>query len=172
MDDKKKGKKAKATTSFVESLTTDDATDKEVRSDLVDLIKSFFRMLKTTIIHDVNNKATISIIEQCVSLLNKAIQSDGVISIQQSDQKIFINKTVLSVGLSSYMTMRNLVDLLESRKVGGVTFSGEVTTEQPKAVLQTCRGDAGISPCAAADVCHIKGRPVARHTADDCFDGV
>jgi HD-GYP domain-containing protein (c-di-GMP phosphodiesterase class II) len=133
--DKKLGKKAKATTSFVESLATDASPDKEVRSDLVDLIKSFFRMLKTTIIHNLNNKATISIIEQCVSLLNKAIQSEGVISIQQSDQKIFINKTVLSAGLASYMTMRNLVDLLEMRKVGGITFSGEVTTEQMRKFL-------------------------------------
>lgn len=119
---------------FASDENSDSVEDKHNKISL-ELATSLFRTLKTAIIHNVDNVAMVRLIKLVVSSINKNIKEEGPVSIQQSDKKIFINKRIIVAGTSSYLILRDLAAIFDQRKIGGITFNKEVSSDDMKKFL-------------------------------------
>ncbi|MFC1852279.1 HD-GYP domain-containing protein [candidate division CSSED10-310 bacterium] len=135
MAEEEKEEIEQTTESFIKSLETIKSGEVDQKEKWLNFAKCMFRTLKTALIHDLNNQAMVRLIQIFVHMVNDMIREEGAIALQQSDKKIFINKSSIQASGTSYATLRELVDVLDHRKVGGITFMQEMTTEQMEKFL-------------------------------------
>lgn len=128
-------KQAKESKSFFSPNEAEQSVEDEKNARGTELAMSMFRTLKTALIHNIENKAAIRVINQFVSTVNLNVKEEGAASLQQNDKKFFFNKRILMVSMASYMTLRDLASMLEQRKIGGITFTRETSSKELKKFL-------------------------------------
>lgn len=125
---------------FLSSCKAADARNpalEEIRDKGAEIILAVFRMLKNSLVHDVDNSAVRNIVKEThTTLIDFAQTVGGQIAVTFVDDTIFVCGQLLRASRSIYESAREVGRLLGVVGVSEITFSAQLTTDD---LTQLCR---------------------------------
>ncbi|TET44251.1 HD-GYP domain-containing protein [candidate division TA06 bacterium] len=128
------------------------------------IVSRVFSLLKISRIYDTSNKTYIRHLEAMYDAINNIIQADASASLEIFSDALFMNATRLKPDFSSWSNFRSVMDSLESKAIGKLTFNSGISMEELTSffTILTKVESSSISPFNAieelmikAGICHI-----------------
>ena len=128
------------------------------------IVSRVFSLLKISRIYDTSNKTYIRHLEAMYDAINNIIQADASASLEIFSDALFMNGTRLKPDFSSWSNFRSVMDSLESKAIGKLTFHSGISMEELTSffTILTKVESSSISPFNAieelmikAGICHI-----------------
>lgn len=96
------------------------------------ILNQLFMLTKTVQIHDINNQAFLTPLEEFVTALNGFIMSTGPISVEAIEENIFLNEEKIKTDISTFASIKFLLEEFERKNISGITFLSETSFDELK----------------------------------------
>ncbi|MFQ5906553.1 MAG: hypothetical protein ACE5JA_08270, partial [bacterium] len=128
----------------------------------ITVVSRLFSLMKISQIYDTSNRTYVNHIGAMLHAINQIVQTDGSASLGILSEALFMNGTRLKPDFSSWSSFRFVMDALESKGIGKLTFESGVSAAElahfftalrevdssdrdPFGTLQSLMGKSGIS---------------------------
>lgn len=105
------------------------------------LANCLFRASRTVQIHDLNNRATQTVLSKLVEVLSRLTEAEGRVTVTVATDLLLINDVRVIVDPQNSGPVLYLIDMMKKRKVEGIDFTSEVTASELGMFLQLFFGE-------------------------------
>lgn len=85
-------------------------------------VLSLYQAIKVSFFHDFNNQAMVEPLAHFGSALEELIRAEGSVTLTTSEGHLFVNGTRVALSGSAFLTIAELMKLLEKKGLGGLRF--------------------------------------------------
>lgn len=124
-----------------------DRLFKERRGDLgKNFINSLQILLKTALIHDINNVAFHASLDKFMESIHLLFAGEGIFSLRLIQECLFIDDIKIKVDIENFLASMFLIEEMKKRDVGSIIFSAPLSSDELKQFVYAFTGVDQKSP--------------------------
>ena len=100
-----------------------------------EFVNNFYLLLKTALIHDINNIALTTPIEKTIETIKVLCTGGDSFSLRLIQEYLFLDETKIKVDIENFMAAMFFIEELKRRGIGSVTFGVTLSSDELKKFL-------------------------------------